>query len=116
MTPGQVVLIDWRDALAGSGEPNKRRPAILVGSPRFFGTVLPFELVIPLTGDGGLAIPHGSLEIPPDPENGCTKLSYALSWAVQCVPHARITQTNSRITDEQLRTLRMQIAACVGMP
>jgi mRNA-degrading endonuclease toxin of MazEF toxin-antitoxin module len=40
--PGRIVMVDWRDALPGAGEPDKRRPAIVVSSPRFFGTGLPF--------------------------------------------------------------------------
>ncbi|HEY9179085.1 MAG TPA: hypothetical protein VIO32_00090 [Candidatus Baltobacteraceae bacterium] len=30
MNPGEIVLVDWRDALSGTGEPNKRRPAVVL--------------------------------------------------------------------------------------
>lgn len=113
MTPGQIVLVDWRDALAGSGEPNKRRPAIVVSAPRFFGSGLPFEIVVPLTGEPALAIAGASTEIRPTRENGCRKVSYALAWAVQTVAHARITATRSRITAEELARIREAIGACI---
>jgi mRNA-degrading endonuclease toxin of MazEF toxin-antitoxin module len=109
------VLVDWRDALPGSGEPNKRRPAIIVGSSHYFGSGLPFEIVVPLTSEVVLAIEGASTTIEPAPENGCVKTSYALAWNVQAVPHARLTVTQSRIDAEQLAELRAQIASCVGV-
>ena len=114
MTAGSVVLVDWGDALTKSGEPNKRRPGIVVSSPRFFGTGLPFEIVIPMTSTIELAIAGASVAIPPTPTNGCTKLCYALSWSIQTVPHRRLMQTASRITPEQLAEIRGQIASCVA--
>lgn len=113
MIPGDIVLVDWRDALPARAEPNKRRPAIVVGSARFFGSGLPLEIVVPLTGTPSLAIVGASLRIDPSRENGCTKSCYALSWAVQSVPHARISETRSRITAGELAEIRAQIAACV---
>ncbi len=113
MTPGQIVKVDWRDALTGSGEPNKQRPAIIVGSSRFFGSGLPFEIVVPLTSEAALSIPGASVQIPPRPENGCTKPTYALAWNVQSVPHARLSETPSRITADELTAIRLRIASCV---
>jgi mRNA-degrading endonuclease toxin of MazEF toxin-antitoxin module len=110
---GRIVMVDWRDALPGTGEPNKRRPAIVVSSSRFFGTGLPFEIVVPLTAEAALAIAGAATVIEPSPENGCTKRSYALAWNVQTVPHARLTKTSSRITEEELGDIRAQIAGCV---
>ncbi len=114
MTPGEIVTVNWRDALLGSGEPNKQRPGVIVGSPRFFGSVLPFEIVVPLTGEAELAIAGASVSIPPTPENGCTKPSFALAWNVQCVPHTRLTATRSRITAAELASIRTQVASCVA--
>jgi mRNA interferase MazF len=113
MTAGHIVTVDWRDALPGSGEPNKTRPGIIVGSPRFFSSGLPFELVVPLTGEAELAITGTSLLIMPTSENGCSKPCYALAWNVQAISHARLTQTPSHITDYELARIREQIAACV---
>jgi mRNA interferase MazF len=111
--PGQIVMVDWRDALPGAGEPNKRRPAIIVSSTRFFGTGLPLEIVVPLTGEAALAIAGVSTPIEPTAENGCTKRCYALAWNVQTVPHARLTQTTSHIAAEELRDIRAQICSAV---
>lgn len=113
MTPGEIVIVEWRDALPSSGEPNKRRPAVIVGSPRFFGSGLPLEIVVPLSGTASLAIAGASLRIDPSRKNGCTKTCYALSWAAQTVPHARISATRSHIAGDQLAEIRAQIAACV---
>ncbi|MFY9779185.1 MAG: type II toxin-antitoxin system PemK/MazF family toxin [Candidatus Baltobacteraceae bacterium] len=113
MTPGQIVMVDWRDALPGSGEPNKKRPAIVVSSSRFFGTGLPFEIVVPLTGEAALAIAGASTPIEPTLENKCTKRSYALAWNVQAVPHSRLSETSSQITAAELAEIRAQICACV---
>jgi len=106
-------MVDWRDALAGSGEPNKKRPAIVVSSSRIFGTGLPFEIVVPLTGETALAITGASTPIEPTLENRCTKRSYALAWNVQAVPHSRLTETSSQITDDELADIRAHICDCV---
>jgi mRNA-degrading endonuclease toxin of MazEF toxin-antitoxin module len=111
--PGQIVMVDWRDALPAAGEPNKRRPAIVVSSPCFFGTGLPFEIVVPLTGESALAIAGASTIIEPTTGNGCTKRSYALAWNVQTVPHARITETSSHISEDELSDIRAQIRSAV---
>lgn len=114
MRPGSIVVINWRDALAGSGEPNKRRPGVIVGSPHFFGSGLPFEIVVPLTSEPSLAISGASVSIQPTPENGCTSLCFALAWNVQSVPHARLTVTRSRVSDEELAEIRNRISACIA--
>jgi mRNA-degrading endonuclease toxin of MazEF toxin-antitoxin module len=106
-------MVDWRDALPGAGEPNKRRPAIVVSSPRYFGTGLPFEIVVPLTGESALAIAGASTVIEPSAKNGCTKRSYALAWNVQTVPHARLTETSSHISEDELGDIRAQIRSAV---
>jgi mRNA-degrading endonuclease toxin of MazEF toxin-antitoxin module len=111
MMPGRIVMVDWRDALPGAGEPNKRRPAIVVGSQRFFGTGFPFEIVVPLTGQSALAIAGASTAIEPTSTNGCTKRSYALAWNVQTVPRVRLTETSSYITEDALHAIRAQIHA-----
>jgi mRNA interferase MazF len=106
-------MVDWRDALPGAGERNKRRPAIVVSSPRYFGSGLPFEIVVPLTGESALAIAGVSTVIEPTAENGCTKRSYALAWNVQTVPHTRVTATSSHISEDELGDIRAQIRSAV---
>ena len=115
MTPGQVVIVDWRDALPESGEPNKRRPAVVVGGAALFESSFPFEIVVPLTGSEALAISGASLTIEPSTENGCTKRSYALAWCVQTVSHERITETSRHVTAEQVDTIRRQVANCIDV-
>jgi mRNA-degrading endonuclease toxin of MazEF toxin-antitoxin module len=114
VTAGQIVAVDWRDALPGSGEPNKLRPGIIVGSERYFSGDLPFAIVVPLTSRADMAIPGASTLIEPAPENGCAKPCFALAWNVQAVPHARIAATPSHINADELRQLRTQIADCVA--
>ncbi len=113
MSPGQIVIVDWRDAYAGSFEPNKRRPGIVVGAASFFGVGVRFNIIVPMTGDASLAIPDASTLIEPTAENGCAKRSYALAWSVQTVPEQRVTETSSSITTIQLHRIRRQIAACL---
>jgi mRNA-degrading endonuclease toxin of MazEF toxin-antitoxin module len=115
MIAGQIVSVDWRDALAGTGEPNKRRPGIVVGSSRFYSRGLPFEIVVPLTSRADLAIAGASTLIAPTPQNGCIKPCYALAWNVQTVPHARITATPSHVDPAELLQIRTQIARCVDV-
>lgn len=114
MNAGAIVLVDWRDAIPTSGEPNKRRPGIVISSPRFFGHGLPVEIVVPLASKESLAIEGASTRIDPSRENGCTKACYALAWNVQAVPHLRITETRSRISTGILETIRTQVAACIS--
>jgi mRNA-degrading endonuclease toxin of MazEF toxin-antitoxin module len=100
MKPGRIVMV-------------ASRPAVVVSSPRFFGTGLPFEIVVPLTGESALAIAGASTVIEPSSVNGCTKRSYALAWNVQTVPHARLTETPSFITEDELADIRAQIRSAV---
>lgn len=113
MKAGQIVIVDWRDAIAGFGEPNKLRPAVVVGSRRIFAEAFPFEIVVPLTSEAALAIFNAAVRIEPTKANECARTCYALSWNVQCVPHQRLRATAARVSDEQLATIRRQICACV---
>ena len=114
MLPGDIVLVDWRDAVLGSGEPNKRRPAIIVGSAEAFDGDFPFRMVVPLTSSLQMSVMRASTVIEPRPENGCTMRSYALSWNVHVVPTARLTSTSAKIRGEELATIREQIRLIVG--
>lgn len=115
MTPGRIVLVDWRDALPGSIEPGKVRPGILVGSSSVFGPASLTSIVVPLTGTAALAVPWVSLEIAPTAENYCTKTSYALAWNVQSVLCSRLREAKGSITHEQLRSVRGMVARCVDI-
>jgi mRNA-degrading endonuclease toxin of MazEF toxin-antitoxin module len=113
MKPGQIVKANWRDAFPQSGEPSKVRPGIVISAPRFY-ELLPFELIVPLTASEELALEEASVVIDPTSENGCAKRSYALSWNVQCVPHIRLTETPSCITDTALAQICKQVSACLA--
>lgn len=113
MKAGEIVVVDWRDAPAGSGEPNKLRPAVVVGSRRVFAQALPFEIVVPLTSEARLALYDVSVRIEPTKANGCAQTCFALSWNVQCVPHRRLRATKAHVSGEQLAAIRRQISACV---
>jgi mRNA-degrading endonuclease toxin of MazEF toxin-antitoxin module len=113
MTAGCIVVVDWRHALPESGEPNKRRPVIVVGRSDFYGDEFGYLMVVPLTGDIPLKIAGATVEIAPTAENRCSKISYALAWNVQTVPKRRVRATEARITSAQLDELRDQIARLV---
>ncbi len=113
MLPGRIVAVDWRDAIPGSGEPNKKRPGIVVTSRTFFGDNHEFELVVPLSGREELAIAWASTRVEPTHENRCTKTCFALSWNVQSVPHVRLVQTASEVSADILASIRAQIVTCL---
>jgi mRNA interferase MazF len=110
---GQIVIVDWRDALPK--EPNKLRPAIVVEDDGLFDPSYPNVILVPLTEDARLAIPELSLAIDPTPQNGCSKRCHALSHCVATTSGARVRPTTSRVTDQQLRVIRRQIALAIGV-
>jgi mRNA-degrading endonuclease toxin of MazEF toxin-antitoxin module len=113
LTPGSIVVVDWRDALPESGEPNKLRPAIVVGSQRLYDDEMDYLLLVPMTTDSNLCIAGATTTIPPTKENRCSKSSYAVAWNVQTVPKRRVRATQARVKDSQLEELRDQIARLV---
>jgi mRNA interferase MazF len=111
--PGQIVIVDWRDALPR--EPNKRRPAIVVEDSDLFAAPYPNVIVVPISEDREAAPVGLSLALDPTPENGCTKQSYALSAYVATTSKRRIRTTQSRVLPEQLQVIRRQIAVAIGL-
>ena len=107
------MVVDWRDALPESGEPNKLRPGVVVGRSEFFDEPFGFVMVVPLTGDARLRIDGATVDIEPSPENRCVKRCYALAWNVQTVPKRRARLTEARISPAQLSELRDQIARLI---
>lgn len=110
---GQIVLADWRDALPK--EPNKLRPAIIVGDSDLFDPDYPNVILVPISEDREFAIADLALAIDPTPENGCTKRCYALSHCVTTNSKQRVRATQSRILPEQLSIIRRQIALAIGV-
>ncbi len=113
MTPGSIVVVDWRDALSESGEPGKQRPAVVVGRGDLFHANFGYLLVVPLTGDAAMCVAEASVEIEPTNENRCSKPCFGLSWNVQTVPKRRVRATEARVTAAQLQAVRDQIARLV---
>ncbi|MGH7051768.1 MAG: type II toxin-antitoxin system PemK/MazF family toxin [Acetobacteraceae bacterium] len=108
------MLADWRrDAVPK--EANKRRPAVVVEDDALFAPAYPNAILVPLTEDALLAIPDLSVAIAPTPENGCAKPCWAVSNLVTATSKRRLSATGSRITDEQLISIRRQIALSVGI-
>ncbi|HTU69880.1 MAG TPA: type II toxin-antitoxin system PemK/MazF family toxin [Candidatus Baltobacteraceae bacterium] len=113
MTPGSIVVVDWRDALPATGEPGKQRPAVVIGRSDLFHQEFGYLLVVPLTSDAAMCISEASLEIAPTKENHCKKRCFALSWSVQTIPKRRARATEARVAREQLDEIRDQIARLV---
>lgn len=110
---GQIVLVDWRDALPK--EPDKRRPAVVVEDAGLFDPTYPNVILVPLADDPHLAIQDLSVVLEPTPENGCHKRTYALAHHVTTTSKRRITPTPSRITPEQLQEIRRLVAFSIGL-
>jgi mRNA interferase MazF len=113
LAPGQIVLVDWRDALPK--EPNKLRPAIVVEDGELFGSSYTNVILVPLSADRDWAPPDLSLIIEPTPENGCPKRCYALSASLASTSKQRLRPTQSHILPEQLHAIRRQIALAIGL-
>jgi mRNA interferase MazF len=111
--PGQIVLVDWRDALPK--EPNKLRPAIIVEDSELFDPTYPNLILVPLSEDRELASLDLSVDIDPTRENGCPKRCYALSSYLAATSKRRVRPTHSRVLPEQLEAIRRQIALAIGL-
>ncbi len=110
---GRIILVDWRDALPK--EANKKRPAIAVEDSELFDAVYPNLILVPLAEDPHLAIRDLAVRITPTPENGCSKLCYALAHHVTTTSKQRITPTGSHITQAQLDAIRKLIGLAIGL-
>jgi mRNA interferase MazF len=110
---GSIVVVDWRGGSLPQ-EPGRLRPAVVVEDHELFPEEYPNMLVVPLTRDEGLA--HGSFaeQIEPTTDNGADTTSWALAHHVTSVSLRRINLTASRITAEQLSSIRKRIAVAVG--
>lgn len=113
LEPGQIVLVDWRDALPK--EPDKLRPAIVVEDSALFDPQYPNVILVPLSDDKDFAIPDLALAIDPTSENGCATRCYALSHCVTTNSKRRVRPTQSRVLPEQLDIIRRQMALAIGL-
>lgn len=110
---GSIVVVDWR---AGSlpQEPGKLRPAVVVEDHELFPDDYPNVLVVPLTRDEGLAHRSFAERIEPSADNGVATTCWALAHHVTSVSLRRVNLTASRVTSEQLSSIRTRIKVAVG--
>jgi mRNA-degrading endonuclease toxin of MazEF toxin-antitoxin module len=111
---GTIVLVDWR-AGAVPREPTKMRPSVVVEDHEFFPDAYPNTMVVPLTREEALAYAAFAERIDPAPENGADTTSWALAHHVTSVSLQRVQLTPSRITAEQLGSLRRRIGLALGL-
>lgn len=109
---GQVVIVDWRDALPK--EPNKRRPGIVVEDSDLFDEGYPNAIVVPLTRDAGLLIPGLVVALAPTPTNRLAERCHALCHHLASVSKLRISPTDGRVTARELAEIRRAIALAIG--
>lgn len=110
---GSIVIVDWRGG-ALPQEPSKLRPAVVVEDHELFPEEYPNTLVVPLTGDEGLAHRSFAERIDPSADNRTDTTCWALAHHVTSVSLRRVNPTASRITDEQLSSIRKRITVAVG--
>lgn len=110
---GSIVVVDWRSG-ALPQEPGRLRPAVVVEDHELFPEEYPNTLVVPLTRDEGLAHRSFAERIEPSADNGADTTCWALAHHVTSVSLRRVNPTASRITDEQLSSIRQRITVAVG--
>lgn len=113
LAAGQVVIVDWRDALPR--EPNKRRPAIVVEDSNIFDETYSNTIVVPLTRDTGLFAPGLAVTLAPTPTNRLVERCHALCHHLASVSKLRITPTEGRIAPQELADIRRAIALAIGL-
>lgn len=95
-------------------EPGRLRPAVVVEDHELFPEEYPNMLVVPLTRDEGLAHRTFAERIEPAAGNGADTTRWALAHHVTSVSLRRVNRTASRITAEQLSSIRKRITVAVG--
>ena len=113
-TAGSIVVVDWRGG-ALPNEPGRLRPAVVVEDEELFPDDYPNTLLVPLTRDEGLAHRSFTERIEPDTGNGVDTTCWALAHHVTSVSLQRVTATPSRVTTQQLASIRERIALAVGI-
>jgi mRNA interferase MazF len=110
---GSIVVVDWRGGSLPQ-EPGQLRPAVVVEDHELFPEEYPNTLVVPLTRDAGLAHRSFAERIEPTADNGADTTCWALAHHVTSVSLRRVHPTASRITAEQLSSIRKRITVAVG--
>lgn len=110
---GDIVIVDWRGG-ALSQEPVRLFPAVVVEDHELFPDAYPNTLVVPLTRDEGLAHRTFAERIEPTAENGAETTCWALAHHVTSMSLRRVNPTASRVTADQLSSIRQRITVAVG--
>jgi mRNA-degrading endonuclease toxin of MazEF toxin-antitoxin module len=112
---GSIVVVDWHGGSLPQ-EPGKLRPVVVVEDHELFPEEYPNMLVVPLTRDEGLAHRSFAERIEPTADNGADTTCWALAHHVTSVSLRRVnhSHTASRITAEQLSSIRKRIMVAVG--
>jgi mRNA-degrading endonuclease toxin of MazEF toxin-antitoxin module len=111
---GSIVVVDWRGG-AQPKEPSSLRPAVVVEDHELFPDEYPHTLVVPLTRDQGLAHASFAERIEPTEHNGVETTCWALAHHVRSVSLRRVSPSASRISADQLASIRRRIAVAVGV-
>ena len=110
--PGNV-LIRRADSEGGDG---KLRPCVVISSSeRGRDATAKTVLVVPLTSDtdGKQRLPMPV--ITPEPINGLVQPSAAMCGRVSCIRKARLNQRIGTIHAQELRRVRLGVAAVIGL-
>ena len=110
--PGNI-LIRRADREGGDG---KLRPCVVISSSeRGRDAKAETVLVVPLTSDtdGKQRLPMPV--ITPDPSNGLVQRSAAMCGRVSCIHKARLDQQIGTVHAQQLRRVRLGVAAVIGL-
>jgi len=110
---GSIVVVNWRGG-AQPKEPSRLCPAVVVEDHELYPDQYPNTLVVPLTRDEGLAHRSFAERIEPTDENGADATCWALAHHVTSVSLRRVGPTASRITADQLASIRRRITVAVG--
>lgn len=87
---------------------------MVVEDHELFPEAYPNMLVVPLTRDEGLAHRSFAERIEPTIDNGADTTCWALAHHATSVSLRRVNPTDSRITAEQLSSIRKRITVAVG--
>lgn len=87
---------------------------MVVEDHELFPDQYPNVLVVPLTRDEGLAHRSFAERIEPTADNGVEATCWALAHHITSVSLRRVSPTPSRVSAEQLSSIRGRIALAVG--
>lgn len=110
--PGSV-LIRRADRNSGDG---KLRPCVVISSSsRGCNDAMDTVLVVPLTSDTDRKPRLPMPVIAPRPGNGLELHSAAMCGRVSCIRKVKLTQRIGALTPQELRRVRLGVAAVIGL-